>query len=71
MTLTTEEKVALDNISGYLDEIIEDGAADLDGVVVLAAIPQYAGADPAIKKATRSVYLTAALALMRAGLIAP
>lgn len=70
MTLTTEEKAALDSVSTYVDQIIEDGVVDGDGGVVLAKIPQYAAADPAVKKAARSIYLTAALAMMRAGLIA-
>ncbi len=68
MALTSEEKADLDAVANYVDEILEDGVSDQSGNVVIAAIPQYVGADPAVRAAVRSVHLAVALAMRRAGM---
>jgi hypothetical protein len=68
MALTSEEKADLDAVASYIDEILEDGVSDQSGNVVIAAIPQYVGADPTVRASVRSVYLATALAMRRAGM---
>ncbi len=70
MALSSNEKSALDAVGSYVDEILSEGESDAGGQVVIQAIPQYGAASPAIKASVKQVYLTVALAMMRAGLTA-